>query len=129
LCPAFRTASAEPDSRSRNPVTEKEHVMSKVSLVARIEAKDGKADELVAAFDKLLAEVAKEPGTIHYVLHKSTTDPNALYVTEIYEDQAALDAHMGSDHFKSFGAGLADLVNGADLQFLTPVSAAKGLDL
>ena len=103
--------------------------MAKVSLVARIQAKDGKADELITAFDKLLPEVAKEPGTIHYVIHRSTTDPNVLYVTEVYEDQAALDAHMGSDHFKAFGAGLGDLIDGADLQFLAPVSAAKGLDL
>ena len=73
--------------------------------------------------------MAKEPGTIEYVLHRSSTDPNILYVTEVYEDQAALDAHMGSDHFKSFGGSLGDLVNGADLQFLTPVLAAKGLDL
>jgi (4S)-4-hydroxy-5-phosphonooxypentane-2,3-dione isomerase len=103
--------------------------MSKVSLVARIEAKDGKADELITAFGALFAEVAKEPGTIEYVLHRSSTDPNILYVTEVYEDQAALDAHMGSDHFKSFGGSLGDLVNGADLQFLTPVLAAKGLDI
>jgi len=103
--------------------------MSKVSVVARIDAKEGKGDELIAAFDKLLAEVAKEPGTIQYVLHRSSTDPDVLYMTEIYENQAALDAHMGSDHFKSFGAGLGDLVKGADLQFLTPVSAAKGLDI
>jgi quinol monooxygenase YgiN len=103
--------------------------MAKVSVIAKIEAKDGKGDELVAAFEKLLADVANEPRTIHYILHRSTTDPNVLYMTEIYEDQAALDAHMGSDYFKSFGASLGDLVNGADLQFLTPVAVGKGLDL
>ena len=103
--------------------------MSKVSVVARIEAKDGKGDELIAAFGTLFAEVANEPGCIEYVLHRSSTDPNVLYVTEVYADQAALDTHMGADYFKTFGGSLGDLVNGADLQFLTPVLAAKGLDL
>jgi quinol monooxygenase YgiN len=103
--------------------------MSKVSVVARIEAKDGKGDELVAAFEKLLAEVANEERTIHYIVHQSSSNPNILYVTEIYEDQAALDAHMGADYFASFGASLGDLVNGADLEFLTPVAVGKGLDL
>ena len=103
--------------------------MSKVSVVARIDAKEGKGAELVAAFDKLFAEVAKEPGTIQYLLHQSTSNPDLLYVTEIYEDQAALDAHLGSEHFKAFGGGLGDLVENADLQFLAPVLAAKGLEI
>ena len=132
-----RRAAREPDPRralehrsgsSRVPL-QGEPSMSKVSLVAKIEAKDGKADELAASFGALFADVSTKAGTIEYVLHRSTTDPNVLYVTEVYENQAALDAHMGSDHFKSFGGSLGDLVKGADLQFLIPIGAGKGLDL
>jgi quinol monooxygenase YgiN len=99
----------------------------KVSAVAKLTIKADKADEFPAAWDDFLAHVdANEPGTEHYMLHRSSTEPNVFYVTEVYENQAALDAHGGSDAFAAFGAGLADFVDNLDLQFLKPVKAAKG---
>jgi len=100
----------------------------KVSVVAKLTIKADKADEFPAAWDDFLAHVdANEPGTEHYMLHRSSTEPNIFYVTEVYENQAALDAHLGSDAFAAFGAGLGGFFEGApDLQFLTPAKAAKG---
>ena len=100
--------------------------MSQVSIVANLTVKKGKEDEFLALWDDLLAHVAaNEPGTEHYVLHRSTTEPNVFYVTEVYEDQAALDAHMASDVFGAFGASLGDTVEGGGMQFLAPVRTAK----
>jgi quinol monooxygenase YgiN len=48
-----------------------------------------------------------------------------FFVTEIYENQAALDSHMGSDVFAAFGAGLGDFIEAGDLQFAAPIKAAK----
>jgi quinol monooxygenase YgiN len=101
--------------------------MSKVSVVAKLTVKPDKVDDFPAAWDSLIAHVdADEPGTEHYMLHQSSTEPNVFYVTEVYKDQASLDAHMGSDKFGEFGASLGDFIEGADLQFLAPVKAAKG---
>jgi quinol monooxygenase YgiN len=101
--------------------------MGKVSVVAKLTVKPDKVDDFPAAWDDLIAHVdANEPGTEHYVLHQSTTEPNVFYVTEVYENQAALDAHLGSDVFASFGGSLADFVDGGDMQFLAPVKGAKG---
>ncbi len=41
--------------------------------------------------------MSEEPGTEQYVLHRSTKDPNTFFVTERYTDQAAFDAHAGSE--------------------------------
>ena len=99
----------------------------KVSIVAKLTIKADKADEFPAQWDALIDHVsANEPGCEHYTLHRSQNEPNVFYVTEVYENQAALDAHMGSDVFASFGAGLGDFVEGGDMQFLNPVKAAKG---
>ena len=99
----------------------------KVSAVAKLTIKADKADEFPAAWDDFLAHVdANEPGTEHYMLHRSNKEPNVFYVTELYSNQAALDAHGSSDAFAAFGAGLGDFVENLDLQFLTPVKAAKG---
>ena len=100
----------------------------KVSVVAKLTIKADKADAFPAAWDEFLAHVdANEPETEHYMLHRSGTEPNVFYVTEVYASQAALDAHMGSDAFAAFGASLGGFFEGApDLQFLAPVKAAKG---
>jgi quinol monooxygenase YgiN len=100
--------------------------MSKVSVVAKLTVKPEKADSFADQWDALLAHVsANEPGTEHYVLHRSTTEPNVFYVTEVYENQAALDAHMGSDAFAAFGGSLGDFIEGVDMQFLAPLKSAK----
>jgi quinol monooxygenase YgiN len=99
----------------------------KVSAVAKLTIKADKADEFPAAWDELLAYIdANEPGTEHYMLHRSNKEPNIFYVTEVYENQAALDAHGSSDAFAAFGGSLGDFIENADLQFLSPVKAAKG---
>ncbi len=101
--------------------------MSKVSAVAKLTIKPEKADEFPSRVDEFLAHIdANEPGTEHYVLHRSITEPNVFYVTEVYTDQAALDAHSGSDAMAAFGASLGDYVENVDLAFLVPVKAAKG---
>lgn len=99
--------------------------MSKVSVIATITAKDGRGDEVIAAFEGAKDAVAAEAGTLVYVLHRNQSDPNVFYVTELYEDQAALDAHMAGPAMAAL-AGLGDALEGADLQFAHPVSVAKG---
>jgi len=104
--------------------------MGKVSVVARLTVKDGRGDAFAQEFDDLFTHItANEPWTIHYVLHRSTTDPNTFFMTEVYEDQGGLDAHMASDAFGKLAGALGEYVESADLQFLEPVKAAKGLDL
>jgi len=101
--------------------------MGKVSVIAKLTVKPDKVDDFPPAWDVLVKHVdANEPGTEHYVLHQSSTEPTVFYVTEVYSDQAALDAHLGSDVFATFGASLAEYVDGGDMQFLAPVKAAKG---
>lgn len=99
--------------------------MSTISVVATITAKAGRGDEIIAAFDGAKDAVAGEPGTLMYVLHRNQANPDVFYMTELYEDQAALDAHMAGPAMAAL-AGLGDAIESADLQFANPVSVAKG---
>jgi quinol monooxygenase YgiN len=100
--------------------------MGKVSVVARLNVKAEAADDFPKLWEDLLAHVKEnEPGTEHYVLHRSTTEPNVFFVTEIYTEQSSLDAHMASDAFTKFGASLGDVVEGGDMFFLEPVAQPK----
>ena len=104
--------------------------MGKISAIAKLEVKPEKADAFPAAFDEVFAHiVANEDGTEHYVLHRSNRDPNVFYMTEIYADQAALDAHGKSDAMTALGGRLGDFIANVDLDFCVPVKAAKGCDL
>lgn len=99
--------------------------MSKISVVATITAKPGRGDDIIAAFDGAKDAVAGEAGTLIYALHRNQANPDVFYVTELYEDQAALDAHMVGPAMAAL-AGIGDAVDGVDLQFANPVSVAKG---
>jgi quinol monooxygenase YgiN len=102
--------------------------VGKVSVIATLRAKEGKADGFTSAFEDLFPHVENEDGTEQYMLHRSTTDPNLFFVTEVYKDQAAFDAHAGSDAFAKLGAALGDSIETFDLQFAEPVKAV-GFDL
>lgn len=100
--------------------------MGKVSVIATLTVKDGKADDFTAAFGAFFPHVEAEDGTEHYMLHRSTTSPNVFYVTELYSDQGAFDAHAGSDAFAQLGASLGDYIEQFDLQLAEPLQS-KGV--
>ncbi|HSM85448.1 MAG TPA: putative quinol monooxygenase [Candidatus Limnocylindrales bacterium] len=50
----------------------------------------------------------KEPGCVQYVGHQSTEDPRKFFFYEVYKDQAALQAHRDSAHFKEYVLGGLD---------------------
>ncbi|MET0144510.1 MAG: putative quinol monooxygenase [Ilumatobacteraceae bacterium] len=98
-----------------------------VAMLARIPAQPGRRDELVAAMQQAITNAESEAGTRVYILHTNDKDPDAVFFYELYDDAAALDAHMTSDAFKALGASLRDLAGGRpELTKLTPVSG-KGL--
>lgn len=101
--------------------------MSKIVVMAKIPCQPGKRDEAVTGLQPMLDHVEGEPGTLQYVLLKDSTDENLLWMYEVYADQAAFDAHAGSDAMKSLGHALGGVLAGRpELIFTTPVGG-KGL--
>lgn len=101
--------------------------MSKINVIVKLPAAPGKGADLVKAFDFALENTNKESGTSHYIVSVDQKDPDTIWIYEIYDGQADLDAHMGSDWFKEFGKSLGGLIGGApEMHFCTPVSG-KGL--
>ena len=101
--------------------------MTKVALVAKMTAAEGKRDELVEAFGRLFDAVAGEGGTEVYALHLDANDANTVWFYELYTDMDGLTAHGTSEAMKAIGPELTSLMAGRpELTFLTPVRA-KGL--
>ena len=60
-----------------------------------------------------LAEQSRaEDGIIDYRPTIDIDEPNTVRVFEQYEDEAAFNAHVESDHFQEFGAVVPDLFIG-----------------
>jgi len=48
-----------------------------------------------------------EPGCQQFDICR---EGNKVFLYELYDDRAAFDAHLASDHFKSFDAATADML-------------------
>ena len=59
-------------------------------LIGKIVAVDGQRDELIHI---LMDGTAGMPGCLSYIIAKDQTDPNAIWITEVWENQAR---HQGS---------------------------------
>ncbi len=91
--------------------------MSEVAYIARLTAAEGKRDEAIAALGRLVDAAESEPGTLQYVLYADTADPAGIWLTELYADEAALEAHMSSPAMAEAVGSLGGLLGGpADLR-------------
>jgi quinol monooxygenase YgiN len=80
-----------------------------VKVIAFVTVKPGQEDAFVAAAKVCVAASRAEPGVLHYDLWREAEGAQRFVFNELYVDQAAVQAHMGSDHFKAFGLAARDL--------------------
>jgi autoinducer 2-degrading protein len=102
--------------------------MPKVSLLARFKVKEGKGDELIAAFNSLFEHVNREPGTLLYVMNRAKDDPDVFWFSELYTDADALAAHGGSEAMAKAAPTFAPLIADTEMILGEPV-LAKGLPI
>ena len=104
--------------------------MTQVAAIAKLTAVEGKADDLRAAIDELVANVTgDEPGTLVYAAAQDTEDPNAFWFYEFYESPEAAAAHSSGNALAKAGERMRGLLAGRpEVQRLAPI-AAKGLPL
>lgn len=100
--------------------------MPKVAVLARVKAKKGEGEELIATFKPVIERAEEEPGTLLYVLHRSKDDPDLLWVCELYADDDAFAAHAGSDAMAAAAPRLGELIAESELVLGEPLSG-KGL--
>ena len=97
-----------------------------IMLGATIKAKPGKELQLIDVFKRLAVEVQQEEGCLTYLFNQNKKDPTTFLVYEQYVDQAALDAHANSEHFKTIGKEMGEFRDGRPaLVFYEPVAGFK----
>lgn len=92
-----------------------------LAIIAKLNVVPGKGSDFEKVMLGLVKDVrANESGNKLYTLTKNAA--GEYFVLEIYDNEAALEAHRGSAHFKAAGPKFAGLMNGRpDLTMLTVV--------
>ncbi|MCB1001216.1 MAG: antibiotic biosynthesis monooxygenase [Acidimicrobiales bacterium] len=101
--------------------------MADIAVIAKLTAQEGKRDDLAAALQTALATAQDEPGTLAYILLQDLADANVLWFYEMYTDQSALDAHMGSDAFKALGPAIGPFLGGRPELIMCKPLGGKGV--
>ena len=76
-------------------------------LTARWTSKEGEDDRVAALLQKLAVASRDEPGCQFYQPCRDPENPRSFLIFEIYDDEAALEAHAASEHFQRLAAGEA----------------------
>jgi len=66
--------------------------------------------------------VQTEPGCREFNITVSQSDPNHVFIFEVYDNAAALDSHRQTDHFKKYAATTKDMVVKREAHLLSSVA-------
>ena len=91
-----------------------------------IDVVPGQIENYLAAIKEVGAAAIKtEPGCSEFNITVSQKDPNHLFIFEVYDNAAAFDAHLKSDHYKKYAAAAKDIVAKREVHPLSSVVMMK----
>jgi len=83
-----------------------------IGVVATVKVRPGMEKDFEAVAKELVARVnAAEPGCTLYALHRAETPATYVFM-ERYVDQAAVEAHRASEHFRTLGRKMGEYMDG-----------------
>lgn len=90
-----------------------------MTVIATLRVKEGQEQEFEALASEMMKAVNEnEEGCLYYQAHR-TDDPQSYIFIERYKDEAAAEAHRGSDHYRSIGARMgAHMAGRPEIQIL-----------
>lgn len=83
-----------------------------VKVIAFVSVKPGQEGAFVEAARDCITASRGEAGVLHYDLWREVDGERRFVFNELYIDDAAVQAHMASDHFKAFSLAARDLAAG-----------------
>jgi quinol monooxygenase YgiN len=79
-------------------------------IVAKVSIKPEKTKDFIEAAKEIIRLSNEEQGCSFYQLYQDPYDNSKFVFVEQYDNQAAVDAHFATEHFKGFGAKIGDMV-------------------
>jgi quinol monooxygenase YgiN len=75
-----------------------------ILITVKTKVTPGSADAYLAANRPFLEATRQEPGNKWYEQYRSVDDPDTILTLEAFDDSAAGEAHVSSDHFQQYVA-------------------------
>jgi quinol monooxygenase YgiN len=100
--------------------------MSKFGLYGKIITQLGQRDALAAILLEAAAILPDAPGCDLYIINNSATEPDVIWVTEVWESREAHAASLTRDDVRAIIARGRPLIAGGDRIELVPLGG-KGL--
>jgi quinol monooxygenase YgiN len=79
-------------------------------------------EKFMAALKENGAAAVTEPGCREFNIHVQASNPNHVFIYEVYDSAAALEAHRATDHFKKYAAATGGMVAKRDVRPMTSVA-------
>jgi len=79
-------------------------------------------DKYMAAIKENGAASVKDPGCREFNITVSQKDPNHLFLFEVYDNAAAVEAHRATDHFKHYVATTANMIAKREVRAFSSVA-------
>ena len=76
-----------------------------VSFTVRLTFEDADRETLAETLRKLTEASRQEPGCVNYIAHFIEGEPCTVVIYEQYADEAALEHHRNTPHFKELAEG------------------------
>jgi (4S)-4-hydroxy-5-phosphonooxypentane-2,3-dione isomerase len=80
-------------------------------------------DNFIAAIKENGAAAAKEPGCHRFDILNLASDPNHFLLYEVYDNEAAFQAHRATDHFKKYAATTGNMVAKRDARTMSVIAS------
>jgi quinol monooxygenase YgiN len=94
-----------------------------VSFTVRLRFEPKDVAQVREMLEVLTAASRQEPGCVTYIPHFVADEPSTVLIYEQYKDEAALEAHRNTPHFKQYGSGgLFQLMTERKLENLNAVA-------
>ncbi len=77
---------------------------------------------LESMLDDAIGSVRDEPGCLRFDVIQDSSDPNCIYLYEVYRDEAAFQAHVEAPHFVRWRETVKDW-------FAKPPEVARGTSI
>jgi quinol monooxygenase YgiN len=93
-----------------------------ISFTVRLSFEEGERAAIAEMLHYLTVASRQEPGCINYIAHFVAAEPLTVLIYEQYVDEAALEHHRNTPHFKQYAAGgLYQLKHDRLLEYLNAV--------
>ena len=68
------------------------------------------------------ANAVKEPGCREFNITVLANNPNHVFLYEVYDNEAALNAHRQTEHFKKYQAATANMIADRNVRAMSPIA-------